>query len=431
MATLVTPEKIRDLQRALYMRAKREPKFRFYALYDKVYRVDILEHAYRLARANGGAPGPDGVTFEEIEQTGATVMLEELHDALKTKTYRPGPVRRVYIPKLGGGERPLGIPNIRDRVVQNAAKLVLEPIFESDFDPDSYGFRPRRDAHQALDAIRDAFDQGMYWIIDADIASYFDTIPHDRLMKAIAERVVDGSILALVKMFLEAAIVDERDGGSPRRNSRGTPQGGAISPLLANIYLNLLDRAFQRRKARGDVQGRLVRYADDLVVLSPKPPDATLQWMHSVLQRMGLSLNTEKTKVKLMVENESFDFLSYRHRRWRGRLFLDIGDKAYRRTKDELRRITRRTSLSLEALVEELNAYIRGAREYFRRVRRRTLSKLDFFVEVRVARWWSRKHSRPQPAWWLVRKGALWRKHGLERWNLPGDLRPADSRGAK
>lgn len=430
MATLVTPNKIRDLQRALYMRAKKELKFRFYALYDKVCRADILEHAYRLARANAGAPGPDGVTFEQIEQIGPTAMLEELHDALKTKRYRPGPVRRVYIPKLSGGERPLGIPNIRDRVVQTAAKLVLEPIFEADFDPDSYGFRPRRDAHQALAAIKEALDQGMYWVIDADIASYFDTIPHERLMKAVAERVVDGAMLALVKMFLEAPIVDERDGGRPRRNSRGTPQGGVISPLLANIYLNLLDRNFRRRKMLGEVQGRLVRYADDLVVLAPKQPDATLQWLHALLQRMGLTLNPEKTKVKLMVENERFDFLSYQHRRWRGRLYLDIADKAHRRTKDELRRITRRKWLSLKALVEELNAYIRGARGYFRRVRRRTLKKLDFFVEVRVARWWSRKHSRPKPAWWFVQKGVLWRRHGLERWNLPRHLRPADSRDA-
>jgi group II intron reverse transcriptase/maturase len=430
VATLETPEKIRDLQRALYMRAKKGPKFRFYALYDKVYRVDVLEHAYRLARANSGAPGPDGVTFEEIEQIGPTVMLEELHDVLRTKTYRPGPVRRVYIPKLSGGERPLGIPNIRDRVVQTAAKLVLEPIFEADFDPDSYGFRPRRDAHQALDAIKEALDQGMYWIIDADLASYFDTIPHDRLMKAVAERVVDGAMLALVKMFLEAPIVDERDVGRPRRNSRGTPQGGTVSPLLANIYLNLLDRNFRRREVLGEVHGRLVRYADDLVVLAPKRPDATLQWIQSLLQRMGLSLNTEKTKVKQLVGKESFDFLSHRHFLWRGRLFLDVADKAHRRTKDELRRITRRTWLSLDVLVEELNAYIRGARHYFRRVRRRTLSKLDRFVEERIARWWSRKHSLPQPAWSLVQKGALWRQHGLERWNPPRHLRPADSRSA-
>jgi group II intron reverse transcriptase/maturase len=430
VATLETPNKIRDLQRALYMRAKKEPKFRFYALYDKVYRVDVLEHAYRLARANGGAPGPDGVTFEQIEQIGPTVMLEELHDALKTKTYRPGPVRRVYIPKLSSGERPLGIPNIRDRVVQTAAKLVLEPIFEADFDPDSYGFRPKRDAHQALDAIQEALDQGMYWIIDADLASYFDTIPHDRLMKAVAERVVDGAMLALVKMFLEAPIVDERDGGGPRRNSRGTPQGGVVSPLLANIYLNLLDRNFRRREALDPMQVRLVRYADDLVVLSSEPPDRVLRWIESLMHRMGLSLNAEKTKVKRLVEKESFDFLSHTHFMWRGRIFLDMADKAHRRTKDELRRITRRTWLSLDVLVEELNAYIRGARHYFRRVRRRTLSKLDRFVEERIARWWSRKHSQSQPAWSLVQKGALWRQHGLERWNLPRHLRPADSRSA-
>ena len=430
MATLRTPNKIRDLQRALYTRAKKEPKFRFYALYDKVYRLDILEHAYRLAKANGGAPGPDGMTFEQVEQIGPTVMLEELHDALKTKTYRPGPVRRVYIPKLSGGERPLGIPNIRDRVVQTAAKLVLEPIFEADFDPDSYGFRPKRDAHQALDAIKEALDQGMYWVIDADLASYFDTIPHDRLMKAVAERVVDGAILALVKMFLEASIVDERDGGRPRRNPRGTPQGGTVSPLLANIYLNLLDRNFRRREVLGAVKGRLVRYADDLVVLSPKRPDATLRWIESLLQRMGLSLNLEKTKVRRMVENERFDFLGHQHSWGRGRLYLDIADKAHRRIKDELRRLTRRTWVSLETMVKELNAYIRGSRNYFRRVRRRTLGKLDVFIEKRIVRWWTRKHSLPRPAWSLVRKGALWRRHGLERWKLPRHLRPVKSRRA-
>jgi RNA-directed DNA polymerase len=430
VATLETPEKIRDLQRALYMRAKKEPKFRFYALYDKVYRVDMLEHAYRLARANGGAPGPDGVTFAQIEQVGLTAMLEELHDALKTKTYRPGPVRRVYIPKLSGAERALGIPNIRDRVVQTAAKLVLEPIFEADFDPDSYGFRPKRDAHQALDAIQEALEHGLYWIIDADLSSYFDTIPHDRLMKAVAERVVDGAMLALVKMFLEAPIVDERDGGRPRRNPRGTPQGGTMSPLLANIYLNLLDRNFRRREAAEPNHARLVRYADDFVVLSSEPPERWVRWIESVMHRLGLTLNTEKTEVKQMVGKASFNFLSHRHVLWRGRTFLDIADKAYRRTKDELRRITRRTSLSLGVLIEELNAYIRGARHYFRRVRRRTLSNLDLFVRERIARWWSRKHSLPQPAWSLVQKGALWRQYGLERWNLPRHLRPANSRRA-
>src|ERR1051325_1023559 len=238
VATLRTPEKLRELQRALYLRAKKEPSFRAYALYDKVYRGDVLAHAYALVKANGGAPGPDGETLEDIETHGSEALLEGLHDELKTKRYRPGPVRRVYIPKLGGGERPLGIPNVRDRVVQMAAKLVLEPLFEADFDDDSFGFRPKRNAHQALDAIHDALERGMCWIIDADVEAYFDTIPHDRLMKAVAERVVDGPMLALVKSFLEAPIVDERDGGRPKRNEKGTPQGGVVSPLLANIYLN-------------------------------------------------------------------------------------------------------------------------------------------------------------------------------------------------
>ena len=297
MATLETPTKLRDLQRALYQRAKKEPQFRFYALYDKVHRPDVLAHAYALAKANAGAPGPDGKTFEQVVLDGEAALLEQLGDELKTKRYRPGPVRRVYIPKAGGGERPLGIPNIRDRVVQTAAKLILEPIFEADFDPDSYGFRPKRDAHQALQVVRESLDNGMCWVVDADIAAYFDTIPHDRLMKAVAARAVDGAMLALVKMFLEAPVVDERDGGSPRRNRKGTPQGGVISPLLANIYLHLLDRNFRRRVERGELQGRLVRYADDFVLLSSRHPVRERAWIESLLQRLGLTLHPEKTRL--------------------------------------------------------------------------------------------------------------------------------------
>jgi len=429
VGTLVTPDSLRKLQRALYLRAKREPRFRAYSIYDKVYRPDILAHAYALARANGGAPGPDGVTFEDIEATGSEALLEELREELKTKTYRPGPVRRVYIPKLTGGERPLGIPNIRDRVVQTAAKLLLEPLFEADFEKDSYGFRPKRDAHQALDAIHEALCQGMYWIIDADVTAYFDSIPQDRLMKAVAERVVDGAMLALVKMFLEAPIVDERDGGRPRRNYQGTPQGGVISPLLANVYLNLLDRNFRRRVERGELRGRLVRFADDFVVLSPRKPEPEMRWIQYLMERLGLTLHPEKTRV-LDARKVDFTFLGH-VLRWKcGRLYLDVSKKAQRRIRDELRRQTRRTGLSLEQLVSELNPYIRGARQYFRRVRRRTLSKLDRFVEQRIARWWARKHSHRRPAWSLVQGGVLWRRHGLELWNLPRALRPADSRRA-
>ncbi|GAC1454725.1 MAG: group II intron reverse transcriptase/maturase [Gemmatimonadaceae bacterium] len=429
MATLETPARIRDLQRALYLRAKKEPHFRAYALYDKVYRTDILAHAYALAKANGGAPGPDGSTFGEMEAHGREVLLEELCDELKTKRYRPGPVRRVYIPKLTGGERPLGIPNIRDRVVQTAAKLVLEPLFEADFAPDSYGFRPKRAAHDALDAIREALHEGMCWVIDADVMAYFDTIPHDRLMKTVAHRVVDGAMLALVKRFLEAPIIDDRDGGRPQRPQQGTPQGGVISPLLANVYLHLLDRSFRLRVQRGALQGRLVRYADDFVLLAPHRPDRALAWLQQFMTRLGLTLHPEKTRV-LDARCDAFAFLGHTHR-WRfHRLYLDVSPKALRRIRDELRRKTRRTGQSLDGLVVDLNPYIRGARHYFRRIRRRTLSKLDYFVNQRVARWWARKHGRRRPAWSLMHQDALRRQHGLERWNLPVALRPADSRRA-
>jgi RNA-directed DNA polymerase len=430
VATLETPACIRDLQRALYRRAKNDRHFRAYALYDKVHRPDILAHAYALAKANGGAPGPDRCTFAEIEASGREVLLEELREELKTKTYRPGPVRRVYIPKLNGGERPLGIPNIRDRVVQAAAKLLLEPLFEADFEPDSYGFRPKRAAHNALDAIREALDAGMYWVIDADVTAYFDTIPHDRLMKTVAERVVDRAMLALVKRFLEAAIVDERDGGRPRRPQQGTPQGGVISPLLANVYLHLLDRNFRRRTQRGDLQGRLVRYADDFVLLSQHRPDRALAWLQQLMSRLGLALHPDKTRL-LDIRHEDFVFLGHTHR-WRfNRLYLNVSPKALRRIRDELRRKTRQTWLSLDAMIAELNPYIRGARHYFRRVRRRTLYHLDGFVNQRLARWWARKHGARRPAWSLVSQDALRCHHGLERWNLPAALRPADSRFAR
>jgi RNA-directed DNA polymerase len=430
VATLETPTKLRELQRALYLRAKRERNFRAYALYDKVYRRDVLAHAYALARANGGAPGPDGQTFEDIEEAGSDALLEHLHEELTTKTYRPGPVRRVYIPKLSGGERPLGIPNIRDRVVQTAAKLLLEPLFEADFDADSFGFRPKRDAHQALDAVAEALAQGMCWVLDADVTAYFDTIPHEKLMKTVAERVVDSSMLALVKMFLEAPIVDERDGGPPKRNRQGTPQGGVISPLLANIYLNLLDRNFRQRAQKGQLDGRLIRYADDFVLLSRRRPTRELAWVQATLARLGLGLHPEKTRM-LAASRGQFTFLGHAHRWSRGKLYLDIGRKGQQRIRDELRRRARNHNQSLEQLVRALNLYIRGARQYFGRVRRRRLGKLDYFVRCLIARWWRRKHSQRQPAWWLVQNGGLHLQHGLEPWYRYPALQKALSRRAR
>ena len=241
--SLATPEKIRSLQRKLYCKAKAEPAFRFYVLYDKICREDILRHAYGLARANAGAPGVDGVSFAEIEEQGLEAWLAGLREELVSKTYRPDPVRRVMIPKPDGGERPLGIPTIRDRVVQTAAKLVLEPIFEADFEDNAYGYRPRRGAVDAVKDVHRHLCRGYTDVVDADLSKYFDNIPHRDLMQCVARRIVDRNVLALIKMWLKAP-VEERDGDGKRRivggkgNTRGTPQGGVASPLLANIYMN-------------------------------------------------------------------------------------------------------------------------------------------------------------------------------------------------
>jgi RNA-directed DNA polymerase len=250
--SLETPEKIRNLQSKLYAKAKAEPAYRFYLLYDKVHRDDILAHAYRLARSNGGAPGVDRVRFEDIEALGVEEWLAGLREQLRTETYKPQPVRRVMIPKPGGGERPLGIPTIRDRVAQTAAKLVLEPIFEADLSDSAYGYRAGRSAQDAVREVHEALRDGYTDVVDADLSKYFDTIPHDQLMKSVARRVSDGKMLALIKAWLKTPVEETDERGNRRmtggKGSRmGTPQGGVISPLLANIYMNRFLRVFVER----------------------------------------------------------------------------------------------------------------------------------------------------------------------------------------
>jgi RNA-directed DNA polymerase len=246
-------------------------------------------------------------------------------------------------------------------------------------------------------------------------------------MKVVARRVVERAMLALVKMFLEAPISDERE-GRPKRNTQGTPQGGVISPLLANLNLDLLDRNFRRRVESGELRGRLIRYADDFVVLVPRKPDREMEWIGHLMGRLGLKLHPTKTRVLNAREGQQFDFLGHTHRWQEGRLYLDASKKALGRIREELRRKTRKTGQTTEQLVRELNPYIRGAREYFRRIRRKTLSKLDHFINGRLARWWARKHASPRPAWSLVQHGAFRREHGLERWYFPWAVLNAASR---
>jgi RNA-directed DNA polymerase len=313
--SLVTPEKIRTLQRKLYVKAKAEPAFRFYMLYDKIYREDILAHSYRLARANAGAPGVDGVSFAQIEEEGLEAWLVSLAEDLISKTYRPDPVRRVLIPKPDGGERPLGIPTIRDRVVQTAAKLVLEPIFEADFEDNTYGYRPQRGAVDAVKKVHQHICQGYTDVVDADLSGYFDSIPHGDLIKSVARRVVDAQVLRLIKLWLKAPI-EERDEDGTRRmhggkgNTCGTPQGGVISPLLANIYMNRFLKHWRLSGCGEAFRGHVVAYADDFVILSRGRAGEALAWTKAVMTRLGLTLNEEKTSLK-NARQERFDFLGY------------------------------------------------------------------------------------------------------------------------
>jgi RNA-directed DNA polymerase len=313
--SLQTPESIRRLQRKLYLKAKAEPAFRFYLLYDKISREDILRHAYDLARAKRGAPGVDGVTFAEIEASGLEEWLGGLRKDVVAETYRPEPVRRVMIPKPGGGERPLGIPTIRDRVVQSAAKLVLEPIFEADLDPAAYGYRPGRSGADAIKEVHALLCRGYTDVVDADLSKYFDMIPHQDLMRSVARRIVDRHVLRLIKQWLKAPVEDSDDDGKRRltggkSSTCGTPQGGVISPLLANLYMNRFLKHWRATRRGEAYQARIVSYADDFVILSRKSAAEALAWTRQVMIKLGLTLNEAKTAVR-DARNEPFDFLGY------------------------------------------------------------------------------------------------------------------------
>lgn len=405
--SLTTPEKIRKLQRTFYVKAKEQPGYRFHQLYDKVWREDVLAFAYLRSKANKGAAGVDGETFDRIEEYGRERWLGELANDLRQKGYRPAAIRRVWIEKANGGRRPLGIATIRDRVVQMAIVLVIEPIFDADLEPEQYGYRPKRSAQDAVRAVHQWLQQGHRDVIDADLSGYFDSIPHAELIRCVARRISDREMLALIKRFLKAPVRDEA--GPPatgKESERGTPQGSPLSPLLANLYIRRFILGWKQRGLVARHGAHIVNYADDFVVCCKRGADEALVEVRRIMAQLKLQINEDKTRIH-RVPAESFDFLGYTL----GRCYSTVTGRHYIGTRPAKRRITRfcrdisaetgrnRLLWDTTELVRALNRKLVGWSNYFcLGPVSPAYRAVDQHTRYRLRQWLRRKHqgqSRP------------------------------------
>jgi len=426
---LATPSSVQKLQAALHDKAKGSPSFRFYALYDKVYRRDVLAHAYQCCRANGGAAGVDGQGFGDIEEYGVERWLDELAEELKDRTYRPQPVRRVYIPKPDGKQRPLGVPTIRDRTVETAAVLVLEPIFEADLQPEQYAYRRDRSALDAVKHVHKLINTGHGEIVDADLSGYFDSIPHAELLKSVARRVVDGAMLHLIKMWLEAPVEETDEHGKKHRSTRnrddgrGTPQGAPISPLLSNLYMRRFVLGWKKLGHETRLRAHIVNYADDLVICCRGNAEEALATMRGIMQKLKLTVNETKTRVCKLPE-EKFDFLGYTF----GRCYSPQTGRAYLGTVPSKKRVIRiceaissetgrnKTLLDQETVVGKLNRMMTGWANYFcLGPVSKAYRAVEQHARKRLRQWLCAKHKMSWPATGRFPDAALHDELGLVR----------------
>ena len=435
MGNLQTPELVQRLRTALHTKAKEQPEYRFYLLYDKIYRRDILEHAYRSCKANKGAAGVDGVGFEAIEAYGEDRWLGELAERLKQKDYRPEAVKRVWIPKPNGKLRPLGIPTITDRVVQTAAMIVMEPIFEADLQPEQYAYRENRGAQDAVKAVHRLLITGHQNVIDADLSGYFDSIPHPELMKSVSRRIVDSNVLHLIKQWLEAA-VEENDGHGHRKRTtsnrdtgRGTPQGAPISPLLSNLYMRRFLLGWKQRGYAQRWSAHIVNYADDFVICCKGQADEAMDAMRSMMEKLKLTMNDDKTHL-CRIPQERFDFLGYTfgrcYKRDTGRAYIGTwpSKKSIKRMVGSITEETdrRRTLMDAERIVGRLNRKLTGWANYFcLGPVSPAYQAINTHTTERLRRWLCKKHKVQGKGWSRFPDQYLHEEMGLV--NLPGRTR--------